>query len=33
MTIQEAYEKYEQGMYITYKRISDNVVISVEKEV
>ena len=33
MTIQEAYEKYEQGMIVTFKRISDNVVISVEKEV
>lgn len=33
MTIEEAYEKYEKGMYITFKRISDNVIISVEKEV
>ena len=33
MTIEEAYEKYENGMYITYKRISDNVIILVEKEV
>ena len=33
MTIEEAYEKYEQGMYITFKRISDNVIISVEREV
>ena len=33
MTIEEAYAKYENGMYITFKRISDNVIISVEREV
>ena len=33
MTLEEAYEKYENGMYITFKRISDNVIISVEREV
>jgi hypothetical protein len=33
MTIEEAYAKYEQGMYITYKRCGDNVIISVEREV
>ena len=33
MTLEQAYEKYENGMCITYKRISDNVVISVEREV
>ena len=33
MTLEEAYEKYENGMYITFKRISDNVIVSVEREV
>jgi hypothetical protein len=33
MTIQEAYEKYEQGMIVTFKRCGDKVDISVEKEV
>jgi hypothetical protein len=33
VTLEEAYEKYENGMYITFKRISDNVIVSVEREV
>lgn len=33
MTIQEAYEKYEQGMIVTFKRYGDVIDIKVEKEV
>lgn len=33
MTLQEAYEKYEQGMRITFKKCGDTCIILVEKEV
>lgn len=33
MTIEEAYKKYENGMYVIFKKHGDTTIIQVEREV